>query len=104
MNAWAIHSGWAWSQYGWSVVDQPTNIEDFVPGAIWAQAPYLNGTAGYYTGQYGHTGIVISRDGDNLVVCEQNNLQFGGGACAIHTVSASQFINTITGIVKPTGI
>lgn len=104
LNAWNIHKGWAWEQYGWSVVDQPTNIEDFVAGAIWAQAPYLNGTAGYYTGQYGHTGIVISRDGDNLVVCEQNNTVFGGGTCAIHTVSASQFINTITGLVKPTGI
>lgn len=104
LNAWAIHSGWAWSQYGWTVVNQPTDVNDFVPGAIWAQAPYLNGTAGYWTGQYGHTGIVISRDGDSLVVCEQNNSVFGGGACAIHTVSASQFINTITGLVKPTGI
>lgn len=104
LNAWNIHKGWAWSQYGWSVVDQPTDVNDFVAGAIWAQAPNLNGTAGYYTGPYGHTGIVISRDGDNLVVCEQNNTVFGGGKCAIHTVSASQFINTITGLVKPTGI
>lgn len=103
-NAWNIHRGWAWSQYGWTVVDQPTNIEDFVPGSIWAMAANLNGAGGQWTGPCGHTGIVISRDGDNLVVCEQNNSQFNNCATAIHTVSASTFINAIEGIIKPTGI
>ena len=67
-------------------------------------AANLNGAGGQWTGPCGHTGIVISRDGDNLTIAEQNNSQYNNCATAIHTVSASTFINAIEGIIKPTGI
>nr|QGW56856.1 ClyJ [synthetic construct] len=98
MNAHSIHLGWDWSIANTGIVNYPVGTvgrkEDLRVGAIWCATAFSG--APFYTGQYGHTGIIESWSDTTVTVLEQNIL---GSPVIRSTYDLNTFLSTLTGLI-----
>lgn len=96
MAAADIGGDYNWKQFGWGVVI-PSQIEHLIIGSIYNVKRYVG--APFWTGGWGHTGVIIGNNGSTVTVLEQNynNHQF----VEEHQYNASAFLAGIQTLCYP---